>query len=119
VLNPEVVEVFPMYKEFDQVGPVELRRVARIIGFRLGINALENTKITYTMYTEDEVIQAGDIEVTPNEQKVYEVPYLPKTLKGTMFRMELKGNNGKFHRYFCEMFANLSGNDTEMEVIRL
>ena len=116
--NVEVVETFPMFKTHDQVGPTELRQVGRILGFRIMVNPLDNTEINYILYGEDTVIDSGTIAVTPNLHEVYTVNYLPKTIKATVLRMELSADS-PFHRYWVEFRINLTGNDTESEIIKL
>lgn len=116
--NIEVVEVFPMFKLFDQVGPIELRKLGRLIGIRVGIDPLQNTSIPYRIITDD-IVYDGSITVAPNTYSTYEVPYLPKTLKGSIARITLGPTATPFHRYFIELYATLTGNDTEVQVIRL
>jgi hypothetical protein len=116
--TPEIVEIFPIYKKFDQVGPVELRRIGRIIGFRVNMIVYQE-QVGYTIYSEDSVIQTGNIQTNYGTNEVYEIPYLPKTIKGTIIRLELGPLQDPWHRYWVELKYNPTGNDSQIEVMRL
>ena len=117
LLKPVDVEIIPTGKKFDQIGPVDLERIGRIIGFRVKMIAT-GTSLPYCIYTEDEVQLTGNITTVPNENRIYEVMHFPKSLMGTVVRIEL-GPTDVFHRYWLELKVNLSGTDTDSKVFKV
>lgn len=111
LLKPEEVEVLPVAKKFDQIGPVDYLRIAKFHAFRVRLIALGYT-IPYTIYIEDTAVYSDVIATIPNIDKVYEIMRFPKTMAGTVFRIELGPADQPFHRYYGELKMGISGSET-------
>lgn len=105
--KPEDVEVLPVGKRFDQVGPLHLDRLGKVIGFRLRVIAT-GVSIPWNMLFEDTSQQSGTIVTVPNVADNYEVEWLAKTKVGKILRFEL-GPADVFHRYYVEFKVNFGG----------
>lgn len=117
-LQPEAVEVLPVGKKFDQIGPVSYERIGKFLGFRIRIISGDST-LPYNIYKEDVSVYTGTINTLANIDMVYEVMQLPKTIVGTTFRIELGPTANPFHRYWLEMKVNISGAETESKWVRI
>ena len=119
LLKPEAVEVLPVAKKFDQIGPVRFDSIGKLLAFRLRLiptateslplKIFSNTEMTYpdsnsipSLYTPPSILVQGGLD------EVYEVE-LPKTISGTVFRFEIGPLSYPFHRYDFQIKVNLSG----------
>ena len=116
--KPENVEVLPVSKKFDQIGPVDFDRLGKLLAFRVRV-ITEEVNLPYTIYKEDTAVATGTIVTIPNVDKVYEVMKLAKTIAGTVFRIELGPTTLPFNRYSLEMKVNISGMDTDAKWIKI
>lgn len=115
MLKPEDVQVIPVGKKLDQLGPIEFLKLGKVLGFRLRVIA-EGTSIAYTMYDSDTQIGVpGTITTTANKDKVYEVS-LPKGINCEVLRVVLSSAD-PFHRFYGRFKVNLSGGETESKWI--
>jgi len=119
-LQPEIVEVLPVTKVFDQVGPVHLPRVGKIIGLRLRVIATD-TSLPWTMYEADNVIATGTLTTYPNLDWVYEQEWIQKSRNATVTRIEIGPSPGvlPFNRYYLDLKVNYGGGDTEIKWLRV
>lgn len=111
MLTPIDVEVIPVGKKFDQIGPYEIPRIGKLLSFRIRCIAT-GTTLPYTIFSEDEDVYSNVIDTIPNKDKVYEVMQIPKTIAGTVFRIEF-GPADVFHRYYVDLKFNASGMNTD------
>ncbi len=112
MLKPEDVEIIPVGKLFDQIGPIELPKIGKLLGFRLRLIADASGILTYTIFTEDTQIGApGTIMTVANKDKIYEVK-LPKGINVKILRIELSMAT-PFHRYYVRLRVNTSGMELE------
>ncbi len=118
LLKPEEVEIIPVGKRFDQIGPFDFNRLGKLLGFRLRVIANEVT-IPYKIYSEDNLVLTGTLTTVAAIDKVYEEMRLPKTISGTAFRIELGPTTNPFHRYYMELKHNNSGKDTDARWIKV
>ena len=116
MLTPEVVEVLPVAKRFDQLGPIEFKKLGKLFSFRLRLIPT-GTAITYNVYMQDVVVTSGTIVVTPNVQAVYEVKF-PKFIMGQICRIELQ-SSAEFHRLSGEYQVAISGAQTDMKWVKM
>lgn len=111
MLKPEDVQVIPVGKKLDQLGPIEFLRIGKVRGFRLRLIA-EGTSLTYTMYDSDIQIGAtGTITTVANKDKIYEIS-LPKGINCEILRVVLQSTD-VFHRFYGRFLVNYGGNETE------
>jgi len=110
-LQPEVVEVLPVGKLWDQLGPSSYNRQARVRGFRVRWLPT-GTNIDYTIYSSDVSIYTGSITVVPDKEQVSEVS-LPKGINVSVFRVEFTSTE-VFHRFNGEFKLDITGSRTEL-----
>lgn len=116
MLQPEVVEVLPVAKRFDQLGPIEFKKLGKLFAFRLRVIPL-GSSIIYRVFMQDLMVDSGTIVVTPNVQAMYEVRF-PKFIMGQICRIELQATQ-EFHRLYGEYQVALSGGETSMKWVKL
>jgi hypothetical protein len=118
LLKPEDVEILPVAKRFDQVGPIHLPRVGKIIGFRIRAITGE-VNLPWILYTEDSMIANGILTTVPNTDSVYEEEWITKGRVSTIARFEIGPTTIPFHRYYIEFKINYGGNDSQIKVIKI
>jgi len=109
--KPEEVEIIPVGKLFDQLGPIEIPRVGKLLAVRLRVISGVST-IPLRIFTEDEnVYEVNFPTVIVNRDVVTEIVQFPKTVTGTIFRFELGPVAFPIHRYSMDVRFNASGMD--------
>ena len=102
----EGVEVLPIPKQYDQIGPLRFDKLAKFQAMRIRMIATGST-IPVTIYNEVEgslelTSNTGEytttLHTTPNKDDVYEL-IIPKTVNGTVFRVTLGPVTSPFYRY--------------------
>lgn len=116
MLTPEVVEVLPVAKKFDQLGPIEFKKLGKLFAFRLRIVAL-GPSLTYRVFMQDQLVASGTIATTPNVQAMHEVRF-PKFVMGQICRIELQSPM-EFHRLYGEYQVAISGAETSMKWVKM
>lgn len=111
VLPPEIVQVFPIAKRFDQLGPADLSSFGKITKFELRILS-HGTTIPWKIYTQDSEIIEGSLSTIPEIEHSYEVN-VPKGTNGKIIRMELGPTAFDFHRYYIRMLVAKSRVESE------
>lgn len=118
LLKPEDVEVLPVAKKFDQIGPISLIRLGKLQAFRIKVIAGDGA-LPYKIYIEDTLRLTGSIDTIANTDKVYEAMKFAKTLAGTVFRIEFGPTSTPFHRYYVELKFNISGQESDAKWVKL
>jgi hypothetical protein len=118
LLKPETVEVLPVSKRFDQVGPVHLARVGKVIGFRIRVITGE-VNLPWRILAEDDEIASGTITTVPDIDDVYEVEWITKGRIAVISRLEIGPTTLPFNRYYVEFKINYGGNDSTIKRIRI
>jgi len=118
LLRPENVEILPVSKKFDQVGPVHLARVGKIVGFRIRVITGE-VNLPWSLIAEDVEIANGTITTVPNSDDVWEVEWIPKGRISVITRLVLGPTTVPFNRYYVEFKINYGGNDSAIKLVRL
>lgn len=118
VLPPEVVQILPIAKKFDQIGPEEFFRFGKIIQIELRILPDGGTSIPYVIYFNDAKKLAGTISVIDGVDGSYFIKP-PKGVSGNILRVELGPTTFDFHRYYMRFQVARSGRDTELEWIQI
>jgi hypothetical protein len=112
------VQVLPIAKRFDQVGPEEFFRYGKIKMIELRVLPLGGFQIPFTIYFNDSANFVGFFQVTPNKEGTYYI-MLPKGTSGNVVRIELGPTNFDFHRFYTRLQVTASGNDTDLKWINL
>lgn len=117
MLKPESVEILPVAKRFDQIGPFRFDSIGKLLAFRLRIiptadeyltvKVYNNTGNSYPLNTPT-YYTVPAFPVVGGRDDVYEIE-LPKTILGTVFRFEIGPTVAPFHRYDLQVRVNLSG----------
>lgn len=110
LLTPENVQLLPVAKKFDQIGPISLDTGGWFRLFRLRV-VPTGTLITWKFYLGDKEVDNGSIVVIPGIEDVYEINF-NRAIKGTVARLELQSTTGEFHRIGGEVRYSDSGAST-------
>jgi hypothetical protein len=110
--KPEEVEVIPVGKKFDQIGPIDYPRMGKLLSFRVRVIS-NTTSIPFTVYVEDVAVYNDILLTNIGIDKTYEFMHFPKTIAGTNYRIELGPTDQPFHRYYGELKVNISGMGTD------
>jgi len=113
---PESVEVLPVAKKFDQLGPLELRRFGRIYKARARVVAT-GTSMTYNLIVDCVSVATGTWQTDVNCDQILDISF-PKFIMGEVVRLELKSTT-EFHRMYAEVLCRLTGNDTDNTWIKV
>jgi hypothetical protein len=112
-LPPEIVQVLPIAKQFDQIGPDEFFRYGKVKQIELRVLP-EGTNIPYAIYFNDNNIITGNFTVVANKEASYFL-MMPKGVSGNIIRVELGPTSFDFHRFYMRFQVVKSGSDTELE----
>lgn len=118
----EKVEVLPVGKRYDQLGPLRFDKIGKIFGFRirmiyrgfadtLHFKVLGDTDVTFPNYGNT-VLYEGDFKVNIGMDDVYQVDF-PKSINTTMCRLVLGPASQPFHRYDAYFRVSMSGMETD------
>lgn len=108
VHDPTLVQVLPIAKRFDQIGPEELFEYTKIRAFDIRVIAFGGSIIPYTIYFEDVSVKTDNIVVVDGKEGTYRIS-LPKTIAGTDLRIEFGPTNFDFHRWYTRIQAMMQG----------
>lgn len=121
----EKVEVLPIPKKYDQIGPIRFDRIGKIFGFRIKmIMTGATTSINFNILGDEDVssphyggaLYSGSFAVTPGVDDIYEIK-LPKSVNSSMMRLVLGPTNDAFHRYDLYVRVSTSGMETDAKWI--
>jgi hypothetical protein len=117
---PDIVQVFPIQRQFDQLGPFDGFRYTKIKAVRVRMFTDYSGNVAYTIYFQDSSSTSGNIAVAANVEDSYEFP-VPLTTAGRILRIELNspGVGSNFYRYYAQVLCVKTGRDTEQEWITL
>ncbi len=126
LMKPDVVETLPIPKRFDQIGPLRFDKLAKLQAIRIRVITTDNI-LPFKILIENEanlpssVSEVGEysgvIATQPNFDDVYEIP-LPKTVNGTIFRLEFGPNVLPFHMFDVQIKLVLSGMSADPKWIK-
>ncbi len=114
---PVDVEVLPIPKKYDQLGPMRFDKIGKIFGFRMRLIANDSiTDMPYKIYGDDSEssptlntpLFSGSFPIAAGFDKVYEIQ-LPKSINTDIFRLTLGPTTDSFHRYDVQVKVHLSG----------
>lgn len=116
--HPEQVEILPVPKKYDQLGPMRFDKIAKIFGFRIRLIMNGTTQtMPYEIYGDDsptakpgysQLLFRGNFQVRPGTDYVYEIQ-LPKSVNSDIVRLVFGPTADSFHRYDVLMKIHQSG----------
>jgi hypothetical protein len=115
--TPEDVEVLPVAKKYDQLGPQRFDKIGKFFGFRVRLIATgSTTSIPYTIWGDDSETYptysnprfSGTFPVVPGLDMVYEIQF-PKNVNTDIFRLTLGPTSDPFYRYNILVRVQTSG----------
>ena len=117
MLTPEFVQILPIAKRFDQVGPEEFFREGKITQFEVRLLPYGGefgtyTQLPYMIFMNDASIETGILNVVNGVEATYFVA-IPKGVVGNILRFELGPTDWDFHRFYCRFKVIQGGSDTE------
>ena len=122
--EPERVEVLPVGKTYDQLGPVRFDKIGKLFALRIRLIDTGNGSIPLTLFGDadptDPQYDAGmfNTNITTNilTDYVYEVQ-LPKSVNSDILRIVLGNSTYPFHRYDCQIKVSTSGMESDSQWI--
>lgn len=111
-----VVERLPIGRIFDQVGPMDFNRQARIYGFRVQLIA-EAPTLTYNIFSDDTSLVINAFPTVVGKDKTYEVNFA-KGVNISTIRIELSAAL-PFYRLKFQLKVDITGSGTENRWINL
>lgn len=117
MLRPADVEVLPVPKVFDQLGPFRFDKIGKLFGFRIRLIATGSTNsIPWAIYDDASPtynanaspLANGDIETFPGYDNVYEVQFV-KNVNLTLGRLVIGPTDDPFFRYDVKIKVQESG----------
>ena len=108
--KPEDVEILPVEKLLDQIGPWQEDRIGKFLEFRLRA-MFTGSSATYKVFVDDLETVTDTFSTFPNTDTVYQIK-MPRFVNGRVFRIEIS-SDAPFHRWFCQVRMLVSGMQTE------
>lgn len=116
---PVNVEVLPVPKLFDQIGPVEFERNGELFEFRVRMLATTNT-ITYNVYMDDILVRSAiSLPVNVNVDQTYGPFKMPKGIRGSVCRIEFLSSGGVFYRWNCKLKYYTGGVKSDLRQVNI
>lgn len=123
--NFEDVEVLPVAKKYDQIGPLRFDRIGKVFLIRvriiplLGLNSIpwflvNDLDVQIPAYGSQTI--GGNLTVNPGLDDVYEIQ-LPKSINTTNLRLVLGPTAQPFCRYDAQFKVSRSGMESDSEWI--
>lgn len=116
-LTPEIVQVFPVAKRFDQIGPEEFFRYGKILKIELRLLA-SGTPIPYNIYFQDTSSNSGTLTTVNGKDQSYFIT-VPKGTSGSILRIELGPTAFDFLRFYARIQVQRFGQDSDLEWINI
>lgn len=122
--QPEDVEVLPVPKLFDQIGPLRFDKIGKLFNLRTRLISTGDTSIPLNIYgdtattllTNQTPIFTGTIPVIPNTDQAWQID-LPKSINTNVCRLVLGPTVAPFHRYDMYIRVAQSGMETDAKWI--
>jgi hypothetical protein len=123
LLKPESVEVLPVAKKLDQIGPLRFDKIGKLFCCRTRLIAQANETIQIKFYDEDAMtlgtpIYTKNLAVTMDKDEVYEFAF-PKSVKTSVLRIVIGPSTSPIHRYDMQLKTNFAGMDSDPKWIKV
>ena len=119
---PLNVEVLPVPRKFDQLGPLRFDKIGKLFSLRLRVVLVgSTTNIPFAIFGDNQEMDptydgtpqfTGNFPITPGEDVVVQVD-LPKSVNSTIFRVTLGPTTDAFHRFDLQARVQSSGMETD------
>lgn len=113
---PEILQIFPMEKRYDQVGPLDFNAQGLVFGMRLRVLPY-GSSISYLVYDADTQVYAATITVAPGVDEAY-IEVFPKGIDPAVCRIVLFSPVG-YHRFSLEFKVRTTGKESEEKYIKV
>jgi len=120
--TPLGVEVLPVPRKFDQLGPLRFDKIGKLFSLRLRVILVgTTTSIPFAIYGDNQEMDptydttpqySGAFQITPGEDVVVQAN-LPKSVNSTIFRVTLGPTLDAFHRFDLQAKVAISGMETD------
>jgi len=121
----EIVEVLPVPKKYDQLGPTRFDKIGKVFSFRTRmIMNGTTTTVPFSILGENDIsnpnyfsaLYSSSFSVKPGIDDIYEIQ-LPKSINTSVFRLVLGPTSDSFHRYDLQIRVATSGMETDAKWI--
>jgi hypothetical protein len=126
--KPDIVQVLPIARQYDQVGPEELFRYGRVKKIEVRILALDTggsegsiLNLDYLVRFNDNQVVSASFKVINGVEQTYEIG-LPQTAGGQIVRIEIGPTTSatfSFYRFYIRLLVMKSGRDSDSEWVTL
>lgn len=121
--QPENVEVLPVAKLFDQIGPLRFDKIGKIFTIRTKLISEGDTSIPVNIFGDTALLiptvpplWSGVLPVIGDVDQVWELN-LPKSINTNVCRIVLGPTQYPFHRYDMQIRVSMSGMETDSKWI--
>jgi hypothetical protein len=123
LLKPEEVEILPVAKKLDQIGPLRLDKIGKLLACRFRIITQGEEQLVLCFYDEESnvlttPIYTHTILTHKDMDEIYEFAF-PKTVKGSTIRIVIGPSVLPFHRYDMQLKIALSGMEAEPKWLKV
>lgn len=115
-MQPDILQVFPPGRLFDQFGPLDLDREGIVFMMRLRLYS-EGASLHYDVYDADVLSYSNNITLTMGKDTTYEETF-PKGINTSVFRI-LLSSTAVYYRFSLELKVRTTGKETEQHWIKL
>ena len=115
-LQPLNVETLPIGRLWDQVGPLDFNRQAKVKWVRYTLLS-EGTSLDYRIFSNDTLVTSGTATTQVGKEHSIEIP-MPYGVEVELCRAEFSSDS-IFHRMKVEFKVSVTGKDTEQKWIEL
>lgn len=115
-MAPDILQVYPPGRLFDQIGPLDLDREGIVFAMRLRV-INEGPTLHYSVQDNDVEAFAEDIATTSGVDSTYEETF-PKGINTSVLRVLLSSPT-IFYRFSMEFKIRLTGKETEDKWVKL
>jgi hypothetical protein len=115
-LPPEVAQVFPTRRTWDQVGPLDLNAMGIVFGMRIRFQTT-TTNLSYTLYDSDTQIYTDTVTTTVGKDLVYTISF-PMGVNSSIFKVIFTAAT-YFYRFNVELLVRVTKQDTEGKYIAI
>tara|TARA_R110000868_G_scaffold100015_2_gene274984 strand:+ start:3089 stop:6043 length:2955 start_codon:yes stop_codon:yes gene_type:complete len=115
-LPPEVAQVFPTRRTWDQLGPIDLNAMGIVFGMRIRFQTTV-ALLTYTLYDSDTVVYTDTVTTTVGKDLVYTISF-PMGVNSSIFKVIFTADT-YFYRFNVELLVRVTKQDTEGKYIAI
>jgi hypothetical protein len=114
--KPEILQIFPMAKKVDQLGPLDFNAKGLVYGMRFRLLP-EGTRIDYVVYDGDSIVYGNYFEVAAGRDEVYYERF-PKGIDPSVCRVNM-WSTYPFYRFSGEFEVRATGKENEAKFVKL